>query len=336
MIHADRVSNTLPTQQFRFGDGQLVLECDEPECACLFADLYKECAVLDATEPCPTVRCSIVPHGNKGETRISFDGIDPFDLTGFAVSLFKEMDCQRVKAPAGWQAVETKRRPGRIAFSDTEIVASRGSPWRWLVAMLALHLVIRTQPEVFFFHAGSISVRDHGVLLIGPANSGKTTLALALADRGHGFLGDDYAALRVTSNELLPFRRRLSIRPGPCAAGVRHALDGRRWPTRTLTDGSVRYLVHAEDLFPFPKPAPVPLTSIIFLSERGDAPRLIPMRASHGPLERLTPLASTFQSAPPGAVALGLAKLITRVPSYLLEPGTIPETVRLVEELLEN
>ena len=202
--------------------------------------------------------------------------------------------------------------------------------------MLGLHLVIRKQPDVFFFHAGSVSINGNGLLIVGPTNSGKTTLALALADRGHAFLGDDYAALRMRSNELLPMRRRLSIRTGPCAPGIREALNRREWPTRTLADGSIRYLVHAATLFPTSVPAPAPLRSILFLGDRGEEPMLEPIPASQRPLNRLTPFAGTFESAPPGAVALGMAKLITRVPSFVLRLGSIPETVRLVENLWEN
>ena len=83
------------------------MECDEQKCGQLFVDLYRECAVADATEPWPTVRCSVVPFGAGGDTRISFDGIDPVDMTGFALSLFQQMDCRRVEGPPGWEAVET-------------------------------------------------------------------------------------------------------------------------------------------------------------------------------------------------------------------------------------
>jgi serine kinase of HPr protein (carbohydrate metabolism regulator) len=57
-------------------------------------------------------------------------------------------------------------------------------------------------------------MRGQGLLLVGPKGSGKTTISLALAARGHDFLGDEMAGVRIGSLELVPVRRSLAVRDG--------------------------------------------------------------------------------------------------------------------------
>ena len=61
-------------------------------------------------------------------------------------------------------------------------------------------------------------------MLVGPKGAGKSTLALALAARGHALLGDEHACYLPATGELLPFRRPVGIKPGPRAAAVESAL----------------------------------------------------------------------------------------------------------------
>lgn len=48
---------------------------------------------------------------------------------------------------------------------------------------------------VFMVHGALIAVEGRGVLLMGEAGVGKTSLAIALADRGHGWAADDAVVL---------------------------------------------------------------------------------------------------------------------------------------------
>src|SRR5207244_10524536 len=112
----------------------------------------------------------------------------------------------------------------RMTFGPSRVVADRSAPWPHVVAPIAVHRVLRLQRSTYFFHAASASVDGRGLLLAGPAEAGKTTISMSLADAGHGFYGDEIAAARLETLELLPFRRRLSIRTGPTSGGVARAL----------------------------------------------------------------------------------------------------------------
>jgi hypothetical protein len=118
----------------------------------------------------------------------------------------------------------------------------------------------------FLFHAAAVAAPDRsGVILAGGAGLGKTTLTVALLQRGYGFLSDDVAAVRRADGRLYPFPRRLGLRPADARPGEKHLLDvteiapgslsnltGSGCPTRFLfllantadePGASVRYLV---------------------------------------------------------------------------------------------
>ena len=61
------------------------------------------------------------------------------------------------------------------------------------------------------FHAGVVSAGNRGMLICGPPGFGKTSLVLELADRGFGFLSDDYAPVALDSGWVSPFPRSLGI-----------------------------------------------------------------------------------------------------------------------------
>src|SRR5262249_36727755 len=64
-------------------------------------------------------------------------------------------------------------------------------------------------------HGASLQMGDAGVVLIGASRAGKTTTSLRLAAHGHTLLGDEIALIRLATNEVVPFRRAVNIRPGP-------------------------------------------------------------------------------------------------------------------------
>lgn len=82
---------------------------------------------------------------------------------------------------------------------------------------LASLLVRHTLAQVcshFLLHAGSLSWLGQGIGLAGDSGAGKTTLTLALQQRGFAFLSDETAALERESGILHPFPRRPHRRPG--------------------------------------------------------------------------------------------------------------------------
>ncbi len=77
-----------------------------------------------------------------------------------------------------------------------------------------LHDILAHVRSHLLFHAGAASAAGQGLLLAADAMHGKTTLTLALALRGAGFLSDELGALGRADGRLYPFPRALRLRPG--------------------------------------------------------------------------------------------------------------------------
>ena len=52
-------------------------------------------------------------------------------------------------------------------------------------------------------HANFLSIHQHGVLITGPADIGKSEISLALIDRGHRFICDDAVIIRREKERLI-------------------------------------------------------------------------------------------------------------------------------------
>jgi hypothetical protein len=101
---------------------------------------------------------------------------------------------------------------------------SRGYERRWPGAHEALldtlerivHGVLAgLQSEgVYAIHAGATVYRGEAVAVAGRSGQGKTTLVLGLLRRGLGFLSDEFAVADAATQQILPYRRSLHIRPG--------------------------------------------------------------------------------------------------------------------------
>ena len=78
--------------------------------------------------------------------------------------------------------------------------------------------------EYLLFHAGAVQLpidrggNGSGVLLPGASGSGKSTLSAGLVGAGLGYLTDELVALDLTSGQLLPYPKPITVKPGSFAA----------------------------------------------------------------------------------------------------------------------
>lgn len=84
----------------------------------------------------------------------------------------------------------------------------------WLAQALLFSSLTAQVRTHWLLHAAALRGPKGGLLLAGPSGSGKTTLALALAQRGYGWLSDEVAAVERTRGNLVPFPRGALVRPG--------------------------------------------------------------------------------------------------------------------------
>ena len=106
-------------------------------------------------------------------------------------------------------------------------------------------------------HAGAVAHAGRAWLLAGPSGAGKTTLTLALLERGFPLLSDDFAPLALATGLVHPFPKSLGVREGP----------GHDTAAR-LTEKRGRATLHASDW----EPAPLPLGGVLLFDGCDAAP----------------------------------------------------------------
>lgn len=350
LVRQPATSSPGDTDRYRLADGMLEIDSDDDALRDRFRVIYRECMSADEpASPLPTVRLTLrlVDHGVALAT---FEDPGTLDAAAFALALFdgRGYDALPDERPfdgldSGPAGVRYVTAPGvaapALAFSGNRVAVRLDSAWRPFLANLAVNRLLRLQTEVLFLHAASVSVGLRGALLCGPKLAGKTTLALAIAARGHALLGDEIAAVRGEPATLLPFRRALSVREGPGARAVRTAMRGlgddgtarvERYP-----DGSLRTRAYPSELFPAAAGAEVPLAGIFVLGAFGTEPRVRRLQPSRDLLGALTPLRASLWGAAAPVRAASLLRLVTRVPCFALEAGTPDDTADLVARTLE-
>jgi hypothetical protein len=301
---------------FRIGDGILGLDSDDSPLNERFDEIYGECAVPDPGD-LPTVGCRV--KSTTAGVEVSFDDPEPLNVPRFAAAAFPGRP---------WDA--------EVSADGRTLRATRASEWRPFVANLAVSRTQRLQRHIMFFHAASLSVGGQGLLACGPKRSGKTTLAMALACRGHDLFGDEVAAVRLLSRELLPVRRSLAVREGPASAPARAALKEIKPETELFPDGERRARAAVRSLFAAPAAASAPLTTVLLLRNFAAAPAAEAAAASPALLSQLTPLAASLWDRPAGAVTVQLMRLLSASRVFWIDAGPPEQTAVLVEHLLET
>ena len=277
----------------------------------------------------------------QSETRDSFgkiefggesDGVDQIrDLTTALDSV--EFPFRELPPPTpGWMALAFREDPEPLFLLRGDECRFRKVPrWGQAVALLLFHRLLRLRRDAIFFHAASLAVGGQGVMLVGRKGAGKSTTALALVARGHGFLGDETAGYLPATGELLPMRRPVGIKPGPRARMVDQALSRRgRDPDR---EGTLR--LDLEDLMPVPAPPAVTLSAILFLSGFGACPEIARIEPTREELAELQPIVGSLVNASPTRRVFEMTRMLSRARVFRLAPGGSPEaTAEAVEQTL--
>lgn len=68
--------------------------------------------------------------------------------------------------------------------------------------------------DIYAIHAGATVYRGTALILGGRSGQGKTTLTLGLLQRGLGLLSDEFAVIDPATQQIMPYRRSVHMRPG--------------------------------------------------------------------------------------------------------------------------
>jgi len=324
---------------YRLADGLLYLDCDNPVFQQRFSVLFQECRVEGSPgNKAPFARVTLRTPRPQDPSLVRIQLSGDLPLLPFALELFRErglVETQAADYPE-WRVLAAPGGTPLLGFREDRVLVFPVPGWQALVAELATSALMCLQDDVLFFHAATISIGGKGVFITGDKGQGKTTLSLALAGRGHGFLGDEYAAVSLSSTEILPFRRAVSIRPGPQAEGLAEHLKNRDYPTDMTPEGTTRVRASVGDVFPGPVPEPVKLTHAFFLEGFAAQPsvRKIAVGGSHIPF--LRPLVPTIWRRS-GRVAFELLRILSEVNCFAILAGGSPdETASLIENTVEE
>lgn len=320
---------------YRLGHGYLVIRSEHLPFQSQFKRLFSGCLVPPVADATATVvRCDVAVHGD--ESIIRFDDPEPLDIVAFAGQLFVDRGVrERAAGAPGERAFGLASEFGDVVVRVREdaLVADNRQAWEWLAGNIAVHRVLRLQPNLAVLHAGAVAIGNAGVMIAGEKASGKTTLSLSLAARGHGFLADEMAALTLDTRELVPMRRSVSIRPGPGSRLVAAAVSASALAPEDFPGGP-RVRIPIERLFPGNVAAPIRLSAILFLRRIQSTPALQPMPPHRDNLRFLTPVASTMWGQPPMLRAIRLLGILSGARCFWLDAGDPDETAELVERTM--
>ena len=319
---------------YRLGEGTLGVESVDEALARRFEEIYGHCAVAKPLNG-PQVGCRVTAQ-EGGTVQVDFADPEPLDEARFLRTVFPERGYEPVTAADGAIVVRLPGTGDEVRLREGRLTAPAHAAWQPLVANLAVSRLLRLQRSIIFFHAASFDLRGRGLMVCGPKRSGKTTLAVGLAARGHTLLGDEVAALRLSDRSLLPFRRSLAIREGPSSAASGPLLDRTPVMMERFPDGEVRRRLQVAAVSSLPVPESTPLTAVIILRNFNARTEIRPLRLGPELIGSLTPMAASLWDRPAGATALRLIGALSGVKLYDVQAGPPDEVADAVERLMED
>lgn len=336
---AERQVWSEPVDWYQLGEGFLGVAGDDSSFKRRFQRIFVECATTPPNEgEGPVVKCSVRSLDQPFLALINIDDPEPLDSIQFALSLFGNRGFNEIPSPLAdwrWLSGPDKRTEPLMAVQGNLTIADRNQQWQALVANCIINRLLRLQSNLLFFHAASVAIHGSGILLSGPKGSGKTTTSIALASRGYSFLGDEVAAVRTSPTELVPFRRSVSIKPGPCAPIVDKLLKKGMYTTELLPDGTARVQIALGTLFPESIFRAAPLRSIFFLRGFASRARAEQFNPKIHHVKLLAPLGGTLWGLSPGQRIMRFLNLLSKIRCYFLDVGPPEETANLVEDTME-
>lgn len=106
---------------------------------------------------------------------------------------------------------------GYVVYGSVELQhpSTLDTLYDWLDRDVFLSFV-GSRPDLLWLHAGAVEKNDSAIIISGSSGQGKSTLVTRLYEQGWNVLSDEYAPIRLDTNEVLPFPRtpRRRVFPG--------------------------------------------------------------------------------------------------------------------------
>ncbi len=332
---------------YRIGDALVEIVSDHLQLLAEFETFYGDCAEASTAQASCHLRVTAVQVRGSQLLALTFSGTGFKDLLDIALGPYRFLRGQPFVVATGpgpgWRLLLNANAPDRfLVASDTRtaLVNLAEIPGEFVsdcIVSVAQHV----QSDVLFMHAASVGVDGAGALLLGASHAGKSTNALALALRGNTFLGDDVAAVRLATREILPVPKSAGLREGPLMRQLEARLQGVRHVRLPGRDGVPRDVVRVGDLFPASKSGPLPLRFAFVLGGLTGIARITAFNPGYADLMRLRGMVVIDTNPVWGQSAgrdlmelLKVLDVLRDLRCYLVDLGTVEETARQIEETM--
>ena len=215
--------------------------------------------------------------------------------------------------------LRTRRVIGRFSAGMT---ADR-SYWKTVIFPILL-TIVGASVGVAELHCSCVSKKQAGLLLVGPGRSGKSTLAVALARVGFGFLADDRTFCSWQRGKLSAWGLATTLKLRGDAGAYFRELQGRQ-PT-DLQNGEPSFRLDPESGLGLEGIRSCEPRMLVFL-ERSETPRFCLTNVSAG--EAAARLDEDLVAELPEAAArqMEVIEELAKRPCYLLRYGGLPQNV---------
>lgn len=183
----------------------------------------------------------------------------------------------------------------------------------------------RQRRDLYFVHAGVVSVRRSAVAFVAPSGTGKSTTVWALLGEGFRYVSDELMPLDIETRRVQPYPRALCFKTLP--------LDAPSLPKRTIDVGRLRYIPIGARARARPHSS-LSLRAIFFLerTETGGRPKLEPVAVAEAGARLY---ANALNALAHPHLGLDAALLIARrARCYRLQLGGRAATVAAVQSVL--
>jgi hypothetical protein len=326
------LNQPISTQYYQFGDSVLQILVDDPDLLEFHNLLYGECAIENVVSSA-AICCEVF--SMAGLVYLFFSKSAPQNLPEVVLRLLHP-----VEGEPAWHQIGYPHQAIAVVMKSGLVIDPMSVPNDFLAELLVA-VTLAEQSNCVALHAAAIQVGEAGVLLTGPSHAGKTTTSLHLAARGHTLLSDEISALKFNTSELLPFRKSLSLRPGPRPASLTEALCRESSGEVSLEANKIGpYQIGT--LFSDQAVASVRLRAVFFLSGRSEKPSIRPFNLTLEDTDQFKFLAANDAVSVSWGVtqlrrALRLVTIqqaLSRVPCWMLTLGTPDETACLIEQTM--
>jgi hypothetical protein len=185
--------------------------------------------------------------------------------------------------------------------------------------------------DYLFLHAGAVASNGQAMLLTGSPDRGKSSLVLALLQRGLRYLSDDLGAIDPVSSRVYPFQKRISVRESTLVRYFPEVV-GQLEDRAGLSEGLKERFVRPEDLGAEVGGPSSPRWIILLGESREGPPRLEPLTRAESVEKMAANSFNLFRYQERGIVLL--SRVAADAEAFVLQGGTAPDRADLLAERL--